>query len=65
MYNSLKNKTDKTNSDLAALDKREAGHYAEFAVTRDQVNSNTSRLGELDESLEDLKVQMGWEILFA
>lgn len=63
--NSLINKTDKTNSDLAALDKREAGHYAEFIVTRDQVNSNTSRLGELDESLEDLKVQMGWEILFA
>ena len=61
----LQNKTDATNTHLQQVDDREEQHYQEFTRTRDQVNSNTSRLGELDDSLENLKIQMGWEILFA
>jgi hypothetical protein len=60
----LQTKTDETNADLKELDEREAKHYTEFQRTQDQVNSNTSQIGELEESLESLTTQMGWEILY-
>ena len=61
----LQNKTDETNTHLQQVDKREAEHYEEFKITQNQVNTNSILIGELDDSLENLKIQMGWEILFA
>lgn len=61
----LQNKTDETNTHLQQVDEREAEHYEEFKITQNQVNTNSILIGELDDSLENLKVQMGWEILFA
>ena len=59
----LQNKTDATNTHLQQVDDREEQHYQEFKRTRDQVNSNSSRISELDDSLEQFKTQMGWAIL--
>ena len=61
----LQNKTDETNTHLQQVDEREAEHYEEFKITQNQVNTNSILIGELDDSLENLKIQMGWEILFA
>lgn len=59
----LQNKTDATNTHLQQVDDREEQHYQEFKRTRDQVNSNSSRISELDDSLEQFKTQMGWAVL--
>ena len=61
----LQNKTDETNTHLQQVDEREAEHYEEFKITQNKVNTNSILIGELDDSLENLKIQMGWEILFA
>lgn len=59
----LQNASTDTNTHLQEVDDREAEHYIEFQRTQDQVNSNTSEIGELGESLEALREQIGWEIL--
>lgn len=61
----LQNKTDEINTHLQQVDEREAEHYEEFKITQNKVNTNSILIGELDDSLENLKIQMGWEILFA
>lgn len=60
----LQTKTDTTNANLAALDAREARHYAEYQLTRNKVESNSVRIGELDDAMDELRVQLGWEILY-
>lgn len=59
----LVQKTDKTNADLDALDKREATHYKEYEVTRDIVADNVNRIGALEDGVDSIKSQIGWEIL--
>lgn len=59
----LQNKSNETNEHLQEVDDREAEHYIEFKRTQDQVSSNTSEIGELGESLDSLREQIGWEIL--
>ena len=59
----LVQKTDKTNADLEALDKREAGHYKEYEQTREVVADNVNRIGALEEGVDDILSQLGWEIL--
>ena len=56
-------KTDKTNADLEALDKREAEHYQEYIKTRDVVSDNVDRIGALEDGVDSIKNQIGWEIL--
>ncbi|MGN1326636.1 MAG: hypothetical protein ACI4VQ_00905 [Clostridia bacterium] len=59
----LQNKTDATNTHLQEVDDREKQHYQELQVTQKQVDSNSVRIGELDDSLEQFKTQMGWAVL--
>lgn len=59
----LVQKTDKTNDDLAALDTREANHYNEYKQTKEVVDDNVNRIGALEDGVDDIRNQIGWEIL--
>ncbi len=59
----LVQKTDKTNNDLAALDARENTHYQEYVKTRDVVADNVDRISALEDGVDDIRNQIGWEIL--
>lgn len=57
--------TTDTNTHLQEVDEREAGHYEEFVQVRNQVSKNSGDIGEINEQLDNMRNQIGWEILFA
>lgn len=59
----LQNNLNTTNSNLQALDNREAGHYTEYSRTRDLVNTHSVQIGDIEDSIELLNARIGWQIL--
>lgn len=61
----LKQKTDDTNNHLDAVDSREQDHYKELQNTEDRVETNTTLINDLSDSLDAMATRIGWEILLA